>query len=1252
MKGKGFTRILSSLLSLVLIVSLLPANIFAESDETVVAKLNNRGFKEVVEMGVAASDVALTSAVFGKENGRDVVYATANGGRFNVVDIKDNKLIFSEQVGDISQVWSHSIAPNGTVYIAGLGVGNVGELWSYTPSTRKVEKIGVPAAGHQLWSSTTDEHGNVYLGTFADRDGRVVKYDVATNSFNDYGKIDEGEGSYVRSLAYHDGYLYAGLGVSGKVYRINAETKEKEDITKNVPDIIGKPIEQVKFAYDMAVVGKYLFVRFDDGGESALLFYDLTTQSWVDKKLGKNGDGSVDDFGAFGFIQLPINGDKAYVIYNRHILEVDINTLDTRETGIRYAAGWRGGAFVDLGRQDLPGLSLVTMTRAGQVFAANLETNKTTNLPTAMEAKPLTLHNLGKGPDGNLYMTTYPGGPKGAKFNPKTKQFVSYSQGQAEGMVAGNGTDMYFGVYPGAVIQRMNTDTLVTETLFNLKEEYEQDRPYIMEFDNNKLLIGTIPDYKKLGGSLTIYDPKTGERETYRNVVQDQSVVGLAYKDGKIYGSTSIRGGLDIQPTAQKAKIFVWDVEGKQKITEFELNLPELDAPPMISGLTFDKDGLLWGAVDGILFAMNPETYEVVKYKNFYPNVKNRGMWRPVHIEFGKDGLLYTDLAGKLTVVDPNSVDLKHVTLIDSAPEVDFMVLAKDANGNENIYFLDNSTTILKMVPVIEGGTVVNPEEPVVEVVDVPITNRGFEDAIVNSTIPGWSSLFGNFSANASYTVSGERSKTGNNSLKVVDTAQNETVFAQSDLIPIEAGIEYTASSQLFLEDGSVSFFLRYFDEAGKQVGTDKDGVNIIHVRGGHKEWQTVKAVVTAPEGAKYARMFAGASNFFTTNGAYFDDFTLTYERMVEEPEEPEEPVDPTKQYLTITNNSFEVPTVNGTIEGWSLLYKDLTPGTSFGVSTERASKDKHSLKIVDTATAGPVHVHSDSIKIREGVEYSATTDMYLVDGRASFFLRFFNEAGTQVGTDDANSLIHITGNHGQWQTVTAKATAPEGASYAKLFAGVSNAWTTNGVYYDNFTLSFVKEDEPEPPIKMCKPSDEENNVIGNKIVVKPVVNGGIATVSDNDLEMVESGGQLVIDLKKTASATVQLTKEQIHMLEEKNASLGIKNKYVELYIPLCIVPKDKVVSIELNKLADSEKSVSSIYKFAIFADEKEVISFEESVKVVFDIERNEVKNRDTLIVHSLNEETKEWEAVSAAVFTNVKAAFETTIAGTFAVFK
>ncbi|MDR4890100.1 carbohydrate binding domain-containing protein [Fredinandcohnia sp. QZ13] len=881
MGKKRVRKLLSSFLIVMLFTSFFQFSASAETNkgETVVAKLNGRGFKEVQNLGTPATGAVVTDAVFGKENGKDVVYTTANGGLFNVIDVKNNTVLFNAQLGKVNQVWTHIIAPDGTVYIAGLADKNAGELWSYSPETKSVKNLGIPDASHQFWSSTTDDDGNVYIGTYKEKEGKIFKYDVSKQAFVDLGKVDvEGDASYVRSLTYHNGYLYAGLGVTGNVYRINTETLEKEKITKNAPDILGTTVEAMGFAYDMEVAGKYLVIRFSE--LSAILFYDLESQEWVeDTVIGKIGDGSEDDYGAFGYSQLAVNDNKTYVINNRHILEIDVNTLETRETGIRYPAGWRGLAFVDFGEASSD-LRLVTVKRSGEIMTVDLDEKKIIDLPLAMNGNlPLDLHSLGLGPDGNLYMTTYPGGPKGARYNTKTGEITTYSQGQAEGMVAGNGSDMYFGIYSGASIQKMNTDTLEVKTLFNLYDEYEQDRPYIMKFENDKLLIGTIPYYQKLGGTLTIYDPTTGERETHRNIVQDQSIVGLAYKDGKIYGSTTVRGGLDIEPTAKKAKMFVWDVKGKKKITEFELDLPELDTPPMISGLTFDGEGLLWGAVDGILFAMDPDTYEIVKSKNLYPNIKNRGMWRPVHILFGEDGLLYTDIGGKLAVVDPKSEELKHVSLIDNGPEVTFMELAYDAEGNQNIYFIDGDKHYLKMIPVIDGGKL--PVDPVYETVPVSFQNPGFEETVgEDNRIPGWSSLF-SLSGNVSYGVTNERAKTGNYSLKIKDTAQNETVFVQSDPIPVSAGVEYTATVEMYLEDGSASFFVRYFDNAGKQVGKDVDGVNIIHVRGGHKQWQTVRATVEAPENAAYAKLFAGASNFFTTSGAYYDDFKLTYEREV-----------------------------------------------------------------------------------------------------------------------------------------------------------------------------------------------------------------------------------------------------------------------------------------------------------------------------------------------------------------------------------
>jgi hypothetical protein len=208
-----------------------------------------------------------------------------------------------------------------------------------------------------------------------------------------------------------------------------------------------------------------------------------------------------------------------------------------------------------------------------------------------------------------------------------------------------------------------------------------------------------------------------------------------------------------------------------------------------------------------------------------------------------------------------------------------FIELAYDNEGNQNIYFIDGDQHYLKMIPVIDGGKL--PVKPIYETIPVSFENAGFEGTVgENNSIPGWSSLF-TVTSNVSYGISSEKAKTGTNSLKITDRSQNETVFVVSDPIPVTAGVEYTGTVEMYLEDGSASFFIRYFDAAGKQAGSDVDGVNIIHVRGGHKQWQTVKATVKAPENAVSAKLFAGASNYYTTSGAYYDDFKLSYDREV-----------------------------------------------------------------------------------------------------------------------------------------------------------------------------------------------------------------------------------------------------------------------------------------------------------------------------------------------------------------------------------
>lgn len=659
------------------------------------------GYPESVATPITRAGIS--GAIVGKEDGRDVFYTTVNAeiASFQVVDIKTNTLLYNFPLEGIQQAWSHVITPDGSVYIGGIRTSgqSKGILLKYSPETKTVVSIGEPIAGEKsIWSLTVDDQGNVYGGTF--QSGKVFKYDPVTNKFTDYGTMVAGQ-EYVRSIAYHDGYIYAGVGTTGNVIKLGVTTATqgyKQSIAADLPTLLGVTAAEVPFAYDMAVVGDLLFVKFQGGDIMTLLFYDLDAQQWLPNKVGKdsvNGTG----VGVFSFAQLVTRDNKVYIPANGFLTELDLTTFEVTPL-VKYGTSLRGAGWIEFDHLDgFEGESLVSMKANGDIAIFNTATKALYTMPSALIGAPNPIHNIEVGPDGNLYMSAYPAG-MGAVFNPRTLQTTNLIMEQAEGMVA-YGNDMYLGIYPGGHVYKIDTtqSTPTAKSVFTIGED--QDRPYIMKVMEDKIIMGTIPGYGQLGGALTIFDPDTVKYEVFRNVVKNQSIVGLAYKDGYIYGSTTVHGGLGTTATERSAKIFVWDVANKRKVTEFTLDIPGLSNPPMISGLSVGPDGNIWGGVNGILFKMDPTNYDIIDYKNIYTDINNYGLWRPYHTHWGKDGLLYMDLADRITVIDPKTME--HVRLVKDSIEVKFMTIAEDANGNENIYFADASDMgSLRMIPVAD----------------------------------------------------------------------------------------------------------------------------------------------------------------------------------------------------------------------------------------------------------------------------------------------------------------------------------------------------------------------------------------------------------------------------------------------------------------------------------------------------------------------------------------------------------------------
>lgn len=809
----------------------------------------DKAFGEPVSIGSPIENVAVFDATFGKEDGRDVMYTTVTGkpAIFQVVDLVSKEVLRKYRLEGTESSWTHITLPDGTVYVGGNG-----KLYTYSPATKELRDLG--GIGESVvYGLTYDEQGRVYFGSYPN--AKVGRYDPSTGEMKDYGNVMPGQ-SYTRATAYHNGYLYAGIGIQGSLVKVDVDTGEKEQIP--LPTYGGAV--QTAQVYQLDAAGKYIVAGLS-GGNNALLFYDTEAGDWSDTYF-------LDNKGIRLSAGEP-GSNKVYFVQNNRLMELDLITMDAVDTGIEYSTYLRNTAWVEMPNDpELPGKSLATIMWSGAVAYMNLETKKVKSVTYPFSGNPIPIQTLEKGPDGKLYMSGYPGG-KGAAYSPISGEIETFSLGQAEGMAA-LGDKMYFGIYPGGYIWELDVNQPIQGGI-NPKEIYKiphQDRPFAMTPGEGKLFIGTIPDYGELGGSLTVYDPSLGPENgftVYEDVVHNQSIVSLAVRDGKLYGSTTVAGGLGIDPTETAAKIFVWDIASGRKLQEFVPAIPGASIQPaMISGLSFGPDGLLWAAADGLIFAMDPETMGIVKSANIYPSVSNYGRWRPVHIRWSEDGYMVTTLAGRITVIDPNDPESAI-----SLSSTQLMTLGEDGN----IYYADD--TLLKKIEVTKGNGAIHIP------IELPLVNGSFDQPADNGVIPGWSSLF-NITPNVSFGLSNEQTVSGPNSLKITDTSTTETVAVASDSVPVKPGTAYSARFQVYLQEGRTLASLNYYDANHKQVG----GTSLQITAGGGK-WQQLEMNAVAPDNAAYVRLVFFCSQLWTTK-AYYDDASITYMETVTPDQLPE----------------------------------------------------------------------------------------------------------------------------------------------------------------------------------------------------------------------------------------------------------------------------------------------------------------------------------------------------------------------------
>ncbi|TMR89286.1 hypothetical protein [Nonomuraea basaltis] len=639
--------------------------------------------KDVTDLGVQIESSVPNATTFGAGSAYAVYTGTADANpQLAVIDVATEKVTRRITIPDSAASptvggWAAATATDGSVY---LGTYPNSKLYRHVPGQATVTDLGRAEGGYSfIWDLEPGAGGKVYGGTY--NDGRYFKYD--DGAFTTIGSVPIVAGAeYVRSLA-HDpaaNATYLGTGTNAALIRFD--------------NVTGKADSLLPAAYaDNSMVGGLTWT----GGR--LL-------AWIDRtllvlRIVRNADGShtaVTD-AAITDVDLhhsPERDGKVWFVKDGLLHSYDVATKAVQATAVRPGLEvtgytWADGMLVGLGAAE-DGTRIFKYAPATGQWRSRVVSD-TPVLPAAINA-------LGAGPDGKIYTGGYLTGGTGSydplrgdadDGKPDTPTRTGLSQ--TDSLLTHNGL-LYIAAYPSAKLYSYRPDGTWPPTLHytggqagNKAHDCEpgngpppQDRPYALAAaPDGTVYMGTVPKYGKRSGALTIW--KQGTAGQTLCAVRNQAVVSLAYAGGKVFGGTSTRGALGVNPVyapGASATLFSYD----PPTGGVRLHPLPLTEPKAVTALT-EVDGQLWGLAGGSLFTLDPARPDAITVKRLFPDpdytAKPSLAWRDgVLLTIAKDpGHVYGTAGDQIFRIDKTT---KTLTVLLTDPGMEGLTADKFGN--------------------------------------------------------------------------------------------------------------------------------------------------------------------------------------------------------------------------------------------------------------------------------------------------------------------------------------------------------------------------------------------------------------------------------------------------------------------------------------------------------------------------------------------------------------------------------------------
>jgi outer membrane protein assembly factor BamB len=594
-----YLRAISAALSLSLTLTLWGGQAAAQNNSelepTLVEELQLRS------VGITDRRIAPTNAtLLDPESGAEATLLQGHHNRGDGIVVR-----FQPSTGESEYLVTHGGAGSWSIVSVGDGEAYLGShlegfLYHLEPGASEFNRIDLPRPDDWIWSIDRASDGLIYLGTYPG--GELLRYDPGDGSVVDLGPVlpDDGRERYVRSLnAEFAGKLFLGMGAEPELIEWDLATGQKRFL-------LPERFKDRSFVYNVDRVGD--LVAASVSPRVVILLIDPDTRQVVheieapnDASMWLGNQQSVilhDDEIYFG-----TRGDDALWAYS----------LETRST--RLARAGVGGP-IGLARDRF----LFTHNYFGTYFVIDLVSDEiVVERPSKFEGAGMDIHTLGRGPAGTVAGGTYIN--QGFfLYDPASDSLytpgpaVSFG-GQIDNVVTHDGL-LYLAHYTSARLtvydprlhwnpgSSPDANPRLVATV-----GHDQDRfPTAVVGTDDRIYLGTIPKYGKLGGALVVYDPATSQTAVHRNVVENQSVHALTEAGAFIYGSTSVLGGLGSKPTRESGTIFRWDKTAQEKTFE---HVPVKGARELW-GLDRLPDGVLVGSADSLLYVFDPVAQRVL----------------------------------------------------------------------------------------------------------------------------------------------------------------------------------------------------------------------------------------------------------------------------------------------------------------------------------------------------------------------------------------------------------------------------------------------------------------------------------------------------------------------------------------------------------------------------------------------------------------------------------------------------------------